>query len=240
MRVDTHCHILYGVDDASKTAQQSLEMLKMAVADGVDVIMATSHIHYKFPLNNSARFDAAVAQVHALIKEHHLPIRVIKAGEIYFAHETEGTLDDDRLITMGDSRCVLTELPWRIDVRDTQPEVVLQALLDRGYQPIIAHPERYEVVHEDYERLYRWKEMGCLLQVNRTSLLGVDFMAAANVTAQRILADDLLDVVGSDAHRTTLPRVPILSDVHELLVSQLGKQRADELCGDTARKLFNL
>ncbi len=60
MRVDTHCHILYGVDDASKTAQQSLEMLKMAVADGIDVIMATSHIHYKFPLNNSARFDEAV------------------------------------------------------------------------------------------------------------------------------------------------------------------------------------
>ena len=84
MRVDCHCHILYGVDDASKQWQDSLAMLQIAVQDGIDVILATSHVHPKFPENNKQRFDCALAQVQQLVKEYQLPIRIVKGGEIFF------------------------------------------------------------------------------------------------------------------------------------------------------------
>lgn len=238
MRVDCHCHILYGVDDASKNWEDSLAMLKIAVEDGIDVIIATSHVHYKFPENNNQRFDDALIQVQKLIDDYQLAIRVIKGGEIYFSHLTEGIMDDDRLITMGNSRCVLTELPWVKDERDQEAEVIIEGLLKRGYTPIIAHPERYAIIHENYELLKEWKQMGCYLQCNRTSLLGLDRMSLANEIAQRMLDDGLIDLVASDAHRSFAPRIPVLSDVYELIKTKHGKEAADKLCGETARQLF--
>lgn len=238
MRVDCHCHILYGVDDASKNWEDSLAMLKIAVEDGIDVIIATSHVHYKFLENNNQRFDDALIQVQKLIDEYQLPIRVIKGGEIYFSHLTEGIMDDDRLITMGNSRCVLTELPWVKDERDQEAKVIIEELLKRGYTPIIAHPERYAIIHENYELLKEWKQMGCYLQCNRTSLLGLDRMSLANEIAQRMLDDGLIDLVASDAHRSFAPRIPVLSDVYELIKTKHGKEAADKLCGETARHLF--
>lgn len=240
MRVDCHCHILYGVDDASKNGEESLAMLKIAVQDGIDCIIATSHIHYKFPENNNQRFDEALRQVQKLIDDTQLPIRVVKGGEIYFSHLTEGIMDDDRLITMGNSRCVLTELPWVKDERDQKAEVIIEELLKRGYIPVIAHPERYAIVHEDYDILRKWRQMGCYLQSNRTSLLGLDRIPIANEIAQRMLDDGLIDLVASDAHRSFAPRIPVLSDVYEYIRINKGQAVADALCGETAKKLFLL
>lgn len=240
MRVDCHCHILYGVDDASKNWEESLAMLKIAVQDGIDCIVATSHVHYKFPKNNSRRFDEALKQVQQLIVDHQLPIRVVKGAEIYFSHLNEGVMDDDRLITMGNSRCVLTELPWVKDERDQEAEVVIQELMKRGYIPVIAHPERYAIVHEDYDLLRRWRQMGCYLQCNRTSLLGLDRLPIANEIAQRMLDDGLIDLVASDAHRSFEPRIPVLSDVYEFINIKQGSTIAEQLCGETAKKLFLL
>lgn len=238
MRVDCHCHILYGVDDASKCWEDSLAMLKIAVQDGIDCIVATSHVHYKFPENNSRRFDDALKQVQKLIDDYKLPIRVVKGGEIYFSHHSEGIMDDDRLITMGNSRCVLTELPWVKDERDQEAEDIIEALLKRDYIPIIAHPERYEIVHKNYALLKKWRQMGCYLQSNRTSLLGLDRMPIANEIAQRMLDDELIDLVASDAHRSFAPRIPVLSDVYEYINTRKGKVMAEQLCGERAKKLF--
>lgn len=240
MRVDCHCHILYGVDDASKRWEDSLAMLEIAVQDGIDCIIATSHVHYKFPDNNSQRFDEALKQVQKLIDNHQLPIRVVKGGEIYFSHLTEGIMDDDRLITMGNSRCVLTELPWLKDERDQDADEIIMELLKRKYIPIIAHPERYAIVHENYDLLRKWQQMGCYLQCNRTSLLGLDPMPKANEIALRMLDDGLIDLVASDAHRSFAPRIPVLSDVYELIKRKSGEDIADQLCGKRARQLFML
>lgn len=240
MRVDCHCHILYGVDDASKNWEDSLAMLKIAVQDGIDCIMATSHVHYKFPENNNQRFDVALNQVQKLIDEYQLPIRVVKGGEIYFSHLTEGIMDDDRLITMGKSRCVLTELPWVKDERDQAADHIIDELQKRGYIPVIAHPERYAIVHEDYSLLSKWRQKGCYLQCNRTSILGLDRMPAANEIALRMLDDGLIDLVASDAHRSFAPRIPVLSDVYGFIQLKQGKAVADELCGKRAEKLFLL
>ena len=223
MRVDCHCHILYGVDDASKTWEESLAMLNVAVQDGIDVIMATSHVHYKFPKNNSQRFDEALAQVQALVEEHQLPIRVVKAGEIFLSHRCEDMMNEKRLITMGNSHCLLVELPWVKEAKDQAAEELLSELIERGYVPIIAHPERYAIVHENYDCLHQWKAMGCYLQTNRTSLLGLDPMTKANEVAMQMLEDGLIDLVASDAHRSYPPRLPMLSDVYDFIQCKCGK-----------------
>lgn len=240
MRVDCHCHILYGVDDASKQWQDSLTMLQIAVQDGIDVILATSHVHPKFPENNKQRFDCALAQVQQLVKEYQLPIRIVKGGEIFFSHQCPDMMNENRLITMGSSRCLLTELPWIEDEQDQDADVILTELLNRGYIPVIAHPERYAIVHENYDRLRKWKAMGCYLQTNRTSLLGLDRMAMANQTAEKMLEDGLIDLIASDAHRSFPPRIPVLSDIHALIEQKQGKAAADRLCGETAYQLFQL
>lgn len=238
MIIDTHCHILWGVDDASKCEADTLKMLEIAEADGIDFILATSHIHPKFPNNNQATFHEAFLRVKALIAKHQLKIQVLEGAELYFNEERLSILEDDHCIPLHNTRYLLVELPWVHDESAMHETQIIQYVLDHGYLPIIAHPERYEVLHANPELVDEWIAMGCLMQVNRTSLLGLDSIPMANEFAQKMFEKNQIQIIGSDAHRATLPRVPVLSDVYEWIKSRKGSDVADALCGGNAERIL--
>ena len=236
--IDSHCHILWGVDDASTSASQSLAMLKLAIEDGVKIIAATSHIKYPLYPNTFAILNDALQQLQQLIKEYNLPIQVIIGAENFFDHRTIGLLEKDQFITYNNAgKYMLVEFAWTKNCFDN-PTQYLQQVIDKGIIPVIAHPERYEWVHENYDIIHTWRKMGCLMQVNRTSILQMDKIKQANEVALKLLNDDLIDMVGSDAHSALANRIPILSDVYKYIKDNYGKNRADLYIKINPKKLL--
>ena len=236
--IDSHCHILWGVDDASTSASQSLAMLKLAIEDGVKIIAATSHIKYPLYPNTFAILNDALQQLQQLIKEYNLPIQVIMGAENFFDHRTIGLLEKDQFITYNNAgKYMLVEFAWTKNCFDN-PTQYLQQVIDKGIIPVIAHPERYEWVHENYDIIHTWRKMGCLMQVNRTSILQMDKIKQANEVALKLLNDDLIDMVGSDAHSALANRIPILNDVYKYIKDNYGKNRADLYIKINPKKLL--
>ena len=237
--IDTHCHILWGVDDASKTLEASLDMVRLAVADGISGIVATSHIKEGLFENTPQDLEKVVDLLNAEIQKLKLPITIYPGGENYMSYYTMYRLKEGLFATYNHTKYMLCEFAWTKNGKD-DPTRFIKTVIDAGYIPVIAHPERYQIVHEDYSLLQKWKDMGCILQVNRTSIFGYDKIANANFVANKMLEDDLIDVIASDAHRAYAPRYPKLSDAYKYVEKRFGKDRADLYFKINPRKILGI
>lgn len=237
--IDTHCHILWGVDDASTTLEASMDMIRVAVADGISGIVATSHIKEGLFDNTPAKLEEVVDCLNKEIKKQNLPITIYYGGENYMSYYTMHKLKEGLFATYNHGKYMLCEFAWTKNGKD-DPTRFIKTVIEHGFIPVIAHPERYQVVHEDYSLLHKWKQMGCLLQVNRTSIFGYDKIAKANYTANKMLEDDLIDLIASDAHRAYAPRYPKLSDAYKYIEKRFGKAKADLYFVENPKKLLGI
>lgn len=236
--IDIHCHILWGVDDASKTKEESLNMIKVAIADGVTTIAASSHMKPPLFDNTNESLLAALDKLYVELYREKLAIHIVFGGENYVAHNTIHKLEEGGFITYNKGKYMLVEFSWTKNVYD-QPTQYIKQILAKGYIPVIAHPERYQWVHEDYSLVRKWKEMGCLMQVNRTSIFGYDTMQKANEVALRLLEDDLVDAIASDAHTCYAPRLPKLSDAYKYIETHYGKERAQKYFYEVPQRIID-
>lgn len=224
--IDTHCHILWGIDDGAKDRWECIEMLKSAAKDGIQIIAATSHIKEPIFNNDKDRLHKAKVELEKAIEKHQIGIQIITGAENFVSFSTMHKLKEHQFVPYENSNYLLVEFSWTINMRD-HPTRFLHAIIKEGYRPVIAHPERYQWVHQDYSLLKTWQKMGCLLQVNRTSILGLDKREKANQIVKTMLEDGLVDVIASDAHHPYEPRVAKLSDVYQSIASTYGKSKAD-------------
>ena len=237
--IDTHCHILWGVDDASETMSQSMDMIHLAIADGIQAIVATSHVKEGMFENDEVSLKEALSKLQEEIKKENLDIKIYFGGENYVSHHTMHKLEEGNFVTYHHGKYMLVEFAWTKNVYD-HPTSYLKEIMKKGYVPVIAHPERYEIVHEEYQLLKTWRDMGCLLQVNRTSILGLDKIAKANQIANQMLEDDLVDLIASDAHRPYAPRLPKLSDSYRYVKERYGENRCKRCFIDNPKKVLGI
>jgi hypothetical protein len=196
--IDIHAHILPGVDDGSPSMEDSIEMARLALQSGVRAMIATPHcdlpgVHCVAARDIPLRVDLLT---HAL-REAGLPLRIYPGMEIFGTPQTAERLKSGALCTLASSRYPLIEFPFA----DYGPEAtdILHSVLRLGLRPIVAHPERYAYTQTQPQLLSVWVSMGCLLQINRGSLLG-RFGERAETLAHRMLERGFVSFVASDAH----------------------------------------
>lgn len=223
--IDTHCHILWGIDDASKYRSQSIDMLRVAQADGITHVIATPHVKEPIFYNDKTIIKNAYENLLSAIKEEGINIEVFMGAENYLAHHTIHLLHKNELLPLGNTKYMLVEFSWTKNMKD-DPTSYIKQVIQAGYIPVVAHPERYEWVHKDYSIIKTWRDLGCLMQVNRTSVLGLDNLLMANEYATKMLDDDLVDIIASDAHHSYSPRLPKLSDAYHYIEKKYGEQKA--------------
>ncbi len=216
--IDLHSHILPRLDDGSQSLEESLAMARLAVESGVQAMVATPHC-----ADGRAREVSDSWQLlRAALEEMQIPLRVYPGMEILGTADTVRLLRQGQLITINDSRYPLMEFPFRAEVRENTE--ILKSVICAGYRPVIAHPERYECVQLDPRCINTWHEMGCLLQVNRGSLLG-RFGSAARDMAFALVDRGFAAVVASDAHSPRM-RTPWLQDVYGMLEEEFSPAAA--------------
>ena len=228
--IDLHSHILPGQDDGAQSLEAALAMARMAVDSGVTAMAATPHCA-------GDRFREVYAAWQLLkeaLEENEIPLKLFLGMEIFGTPETARMLREKKLFTLNDSKYPLIEFSFRSD--GLEESRILHSVCKEGYRPVVAHPERYSYVQQDPRLVERWVRMGCLIQVNRGSLLG-RFGHRARSLGLALVERGFATVVASDAHSPRV-RTPWLADVEQLLSKEISPRCADLLLRENPRKIL--
>ncbi|AYL99247.1 tyrosine-protein phosphatase [Mucilaginibacter celer] len=192
--VDMHSHILPGIDDGAKTPEDSVELIKKMMALGIKKFIATPHIMIDFYRNTPETIGDALTLLKAELVKQGIDVPVEAAAEHYFDETFEARVDNGPIMTMGDNH-VLFEFSFI----NQPPNVytVVQKLHDKGYKPILAHPERYQYLDLDkFKNLHSW---GMDFQLNTISLTGY-YGKEIKKAAEMLIDNNLIDYISSDMH----------------------------------------
>lgn len=224
---DLHCHILFGMDDGSPDIKTSVEMAKMAYASGVRTLAATPHSNVEeddMPLR-CKRIEHRAAMLREALAEEGVPLRLITGMELFIRDNLREIMESGGFLPLGESRCLLGEFDFGENAGFM--EDALQYILDCGFVPVLAHPERYAAVQHRPERAARWFESGVIIQVNKGSVLG-RFGEGPRAAADWILEHGFAHIVASDAHGTQR-RTPDMTEVFEYISDNYSKRYAEIL-----------
>jgi len=230
--VDIHSHVLYGMDDGSKTLEQSIEMLKMAAAAGTTELVCTPHANrdYKFePLVIRERFKELEAGIGGAV-------RLYTGCDFHLSYENiQDAITHPRKYTINQDRYLLVEFSDLMIFRNTAE--IFGRLQEAGMMPIITHPERNKLLTMRLEEIAMWVESGAYVQVTGQSLLG-KFGKQAAEFARTLLDRRLVHFIASDGHDLK-HRPPTMNEAHAWLVKNYGQPMADALCIDNPRATLN-
>lgn len=215
MLYDFHCHILPGVDDGSRSTQQSVAMLDSLRSSGVKAVVATPHFYYsRTTLDNFlAKRDTAYEKLVSAIKNQDYPI-ILKGAEVLLTTDIPHLDNLEKLCIQG-TQYILIELPysyWSSWVYKSLDEISA-----RGLTPIIAHIDRYtEASDEAVERIFY---SDCLVQINLDSIID----KRSRKKAFKYIKGGNIHLLGSDAHNDT-GRPPRFGEAMEILKKKFGNE----------------
>lgn len=193
--VDVHCHLLPGVDDGFPTVEKSMDALKKLEEHGVKKMVLTPHFMKDYPNNDrttiTAKFEAykkEAAKVCGI--ELHLAAEYMLDAR-FIEHFKQGFMTLDKAGTHV--LCETSYLMYEHGISEMLYEVMCSE-----YQPVIAHPERYEYANKDL--YFKWVDKRFKFQLNLLSLAGA-YGSAAVAKSHYLLKEGLYDYIGSDMHR---------------------------------------
>ncbi|MFE8698115.1 tyrosine-protein phosphatase [Cytobacillus sp. FJAT-53684] len=196
--IDIHCHILSGVDDGSKDLNDSLELAKAAVKEGIHTIIATPHHKNGSYENPKQAILQKVDELNKLLTKEKIPLSILPGQEPRIYGELLADYHKDEILTLANGgQYLFIELP-----SGNVPRYTEQLLFDiqmAGLTPIIVHPERNQELIERPDVLYQLVKKGALTQITASSVAGYFGKKIKRFTSQLIDAN-LTHFVSSDAH----------------------------------------
>jgi protein-tyrosine phosphatase len=197
LRVDIHSHLLPGIDDGAPTIDHTIGMLRKFEELGYEKLILTPHVMSGVYDNTSEIILSKLEEVKQVIRDLNLNLVVEASAEYYFDETLFERIQKKDLLPFNGNH-ILFEFSFR-----NQPsrvdELVFQ-FQSSGYQPVLAHFERYIYYHPSIEVAKSLRERGCLIQVNLNSFTG-HYGPDVKNQAIRLLKAGLIDILGSDCHR---------------------------------------
>lgn len=223
--IDLHCHMLPGIDDGATDEAVSLEMARIAVADGIRTTACTPHIYPGFYENDSAGIAARVARLVKRLAEEGIPLQLTFGADAHLTPELLDRVKARTAPTLAGSRYLLLE-PSHTVATPRFAEAVFD-FVAAGYVPVITHPERLAWIGTHYEVFASLVRGGAWMQVTAGSLAG-RFGSAAKRYGRRMLDDGLVHILATDAHGTR-HRAPLLAEGVAVAERYVGAEEARRL-----------
>ena len=195
--IDTHVHILPGVDDGPQTLQEALLLAFALVQENVYTAIATPHYNDEFPQRSVAEIQERVYALQQELHRSNIPLKLFVGHEALIKPGLIEDIQAGRLATLNSSRYLLLEL-WNSTWLPDTANVIFE-LRANGIVPIIAHPERYWTIQQDPKRLVGLLEQGALAQLTAGSVLGIQGPTVQRC-AETLLKKGFISCIASDAH----------------------------------------
>lgn len=232
--IDIHSHLLPGLDDGAQSEQETIELARNAVADGIHTVIATPHHANGHFLNNKQKVLEAVEACNALLKRHGIPLTVLPGQEIRIHDQWLDEWAQDQLLDLASSGYVLMEFPF-----SHMPSYTLDLIHElaiRGWKPVIAHPERNRELAGEPEKLLDLIDSGALVQVTSHSVMGT-FGRTVQKLSLDWIARRMVHLIASDAHHA-VKRPFALREAYRIIEHKVGRSLAEELKAN-AEKLIS-
>ena len=233
--IDLHCHMLPGLDDGAADLDVSLEMARIAVADGISTVVCTPHILPTVYDNKGPAIRAAVDQLQAALAQAEIPLRVLPGADVHIAPDLVEGLRCGRVLSIADTRYLLLEPPHHVmppRLRDC-----VFGLMTAGYFPILTHPERLTWIDRHYDVIKELARVGMLMQITAGSLTG-RFGGRPRHWSQRMLDEGLVDILATDAHDPK-GRPPRLSEARQLVAERCGDEESRRMVLDRPQAILD-
>lgn len=193
---DMHSHLLPGIDDGSPDATTSKQLINGLMELGYRQFITTPHILMGMYDNTPETIEEAYQTLGRSSSETRLPIRY--AAEYMMDDHFESILfsDSEKILTLKDNM-VLVEFSF-VTMNVNYKKILFEMQI-RGFQPVLAHPERYVYLARSREVFEDLKDKGCLFQLNLLSLAGY-YGKPTQDLAQYLLKKNYVDLLGTDLH----------------------------------------
>lgn len=217
--IDLHCHILPGIDDGATDLQEALALEEQLLRQGVDKVVCTPH------------FDPTSISLESFIETRTTSLNMLKASKLILLPASETRLHEylfhypDLLdLCIPSTRYLLIEMPFTKRWLNKTWTLLQKLMDDYDIIPIIAHIERYPAVWHRENNLRRLRKLGCVLQVNTSSILEPKQWKRI----RRYRKKDYIDVLGSDCHNCQA-RPPVITDAIRRLTESFGESFITDL-----------
>ncbi len=249
---DIHSHIIYHIDDGSRTPEESLELIRQDVEQGAHAIIATPHYYVQYP-TDPARIRAKLATIEEALgigeqsAAHPTPsaseanasaldVRLYAGNEVLWFDSMTERLQSGEILTLADSHYTLIEF-----YPEESYQTILRAIRNvrnAGYRPIIAHAERFKAMQE--HGLAEVRDLGAYVQLPPEPLShkGLSRLLDRETKfIQKALRNQEADFLGTDMHRTDR-RPPVLRDAIDWIQKNLDADYADAVLQRNAQAIL--
>ena len=234
--IDVHSHILFGIDDGSKSMDESISIIKNYNKIGIKDIIATPHY-----INNSSYMSTRENNLKILstlkkeLIKNNIDTNLYLGNEIYIDEEISNLVKKNIISPLNNTNCLLIELPMSGE-REDYLDIFLD-LINEGYIIVLAHPERYYSFQKNFNKIYELNDIGVLFQCNIGSLIG-EYGKSAKKTIKRMLKEDLIYMFGTDIHHTKQD-YDFLDKAKKKMKKYVSEDKINELIEKNARNLLN-
>jgi len=232
--IDTHAHILPGIDDGAPALEDAVSLCRMAAEDGIRTLVCTPHINFRYE-NRRDTIEGPFNALQEAIRGEGIPLTLVKGAEVHLSPDIVERVRARDLVTYADGGCyLLLEFPFQ-PVMTGDEEMVYRLRL-AGVTPVIAHPERIAWFMDDPDRLFRLIRLGALAQVTGGSILG-KFGERSRRAALAMLERNLVHIVATDAHDVSYRR-PLLAEAAAAIAERFGADRSRAMTVDIPRAVI--
>ena len=213
--IDTHIHMVPGVDDGAKDLETAIQMMQLAISEGVNEMIVTPH--FNLPTYHNETVKDQYQLLNNYIQRDNLDFKLHLGNEIYLSEETMAGIKRGQANTMGDSHFLLVELP----LYHYYPfhESMLFELQQSGYQVVLAHVERYDVFSSHPEKLAVLNQSGIYAQITSRYIMD----SKTRKKALKWIESGLIHIVASDGH-DLIKRPPVMKMAYEIVTKAFGEE----------------
>ncbi len=194
---DMHSHIIPGIDDGSRSVDESIAIIQKFKSLGYRKLITTPHIMAEVYPNNRETINKGLDNLKRELDRIQVEIEIQAAAEYYFDDTFFDLVKNGDVLSFSDN-FVLVEFSFHSEPNNEQ--ALFFEMQMKGFKPILAHFERYTYFDDFIEKANYFKELGVNIQLNLNSLSG-HYGQTVKKQAEKLLDSELIDFVGSDCHR---------------------------------------
>lgn len=232
--IDIHTHILPGVDDGPRHIEETINMLKLELEQGVTTIIATPH----YVAGGNNMLVESLEHIRNKVQEEASKLdnrlKIMLGNELLYSESIIEDLQAGKALTLAGSNYVLVE--FIVGVSFDKLFKAIGELNRAGYIPILAHVERYQCLYHNEGLIGDLIDAGCYIQMNGSSLIGNIFNSDAAFN-NKLVRQGLVHFIGSDCHDTDRRKPSIMSAV-KALRKKCGEELINQICIDNPAKVL--
>lgn len=230
--IDIHSHVLPGLDDGSKSMEETVEMLKIAQDSGTKIIVASPHSDSEYTYEHE-KVDELIAEAQRQAGDG---IKIVRGCDFHLMFSNvNAAMEHPRRYTINNGPYILMELSDMMIFPNTSD--IWRQLENYGIRIILTHPERNQILQTQFEQIEKWVGEGFYMQVTAMSLLGM-FGRKAHKIATRMLDKGLAHFVASDGH-DLIGRPPRLDLAFQWVKERYSPELAELLFIDNPHAAVN-